>query len=106
MNLLEDRLKHASSSVLLGAVKVFISLTKDDKTLSKDVQERLASPLITIMASAGTTENYEICYNVISHIHFICLKGGGEFFQNDFKQFFLKYEEPSYIKFLKLDVLA
>ena len=106
MNLLEDRLKHASSSVLLGAVKVFINLTKNDSALSKDVQERLASPLITIMASAGTTENYEICYNIISHIHFICFKGGSEFFQHDFKQFFLKYEEPSYIKFLKLDVLA
>jgi AP-4 complex subunit beta-1 len=60
MNLLEDRLKHASSSVLLGAVKVFINLTKDDKNLSRDVHERLAGPLITTMASAGTTENYEI----------------------------------------------
>ena len=60
MNLLEDRLKHASSSVLLGAVKVFLNLTKDNEMLSKDVHERLAAPLITIMASAGTTENYEI----------------------------------------------
>lgn len=71
MNLLEDRLKHASSSVLLGSVKVFLNLTKDDPVLSKDVHERLAGPLITMMASAGTTENYEICYNVISHIYFL-----------------------------------
>jgi AP-4 complex subunit beta-1 len=106
MNLLEDRLKHASSTVLLGAVKVFLNLTKDEKVLSRDVQERLASPLITIMASAGTTENYEICYNVISHIYFVCLKGGSDFFTFDFKQFFLKYEEPSYIKFLKLDIIS
>jgi AP-4 complex subunit beta-1 len=106
MNLLEDRLKHASSSVLLGAVKVFINLTKDDKTLSKDVHERLAGPLITMMASAGTTEHYEICYNIISHIYFLCLRGGSECFKDDFKQFFLKYEEPSYIKFLKLDVIS
>lgn len=106
MNLLEDRLKHASSSVLLGAVKVFINLTKSDKVLSKDVYERLAAPLITIMASAGTTENYEICYNVISHIYFLCLKGAGDYFKYDYKQFFLKYEEPSYIKFLKLDVIS
>jgi len=106
MNLLEDRLKHASSSVLLGAVKVFLNLTKDDKVLSKDVNERLAAPLITIMASAGTTENYEICYNVISHIYFLCLKGGADFFKLDFKQFFLKFDEPSYIKFLKLDVIS
>lgn len=78
MNLLEDRLKHASSSVLLGAVKVFTNLTKDDSNLSKDVYGRLAAPLITIMASAGTTEHYEICYNVISHIYFLCLRGAGE----------------------------
>jgi len=71
MNLLEDRLKHASSSVLLGAVKVFINLTKDNDILSKDVYERLSAPLITIMASAGTTEHYEICYNVISHIYYL-----------------------------------
>ena len=30
MNLLEDRFKHASSSVVLGTVKVFLHLTKDD----------------------------------------------------------------------------
>ena len=35
MNLLEDRFKHASSSVVLGAVKVFLHLTKDDETLSR-----------------------------------------------------------------------
>lgn len=33
MNLLESRLKHASSSVLLGAVKVFLNITKGDTFL-------------------------------------------------------------------------
>jgi AP-4 complex subunit beta-1 len=41
MNLLEDRFKHASSSVVLGAVKVFLHLTKDDENLSRQVYERL-----------------------------------------------------------------
>lgn len=102
MNLLEDRLKHASASVLLGAVKVFLNLTKNDKKLSRDVQERLSSPLITMMAA----DEVVICYNVLSHIYYLCLKGGAEFFKSDFKQFFLKYEEPTYIKFLKLDVIS
>lgn len=35
MNLLEDRFKHASSSVVLGAVKVFINLTRNDSNLSR-----------------------------------------------------------------------
>jgi hypothetical protein len=41
MNLLEDRFKHASSSVVLGAVKVFLHLTKEDEVLSRQVYERL-----------------------------------------------------------------
>lgn len=35
MNLLEDRFKHASSAVVLGAVKVFLHLTRDDEQLAK-----------------------------------------------------------------------
>ena len=35
MNLLEDRFKHASSSVVLATVKVFLHLTKDDTLLYK-----------------------------------------------------------------------
>jgi AP-4 complex subunit beta-1 len=37
MNLLEDRFKHASSSVVLGAIKVFLHLTDGDAELSKQV---------------------------------------------------------------------
>ena len=41
MNLLEDRFKHASSSVVLGAVKVFLHLARNDDNLSRQVFERL-----------------------------------------------------------------
>jgi hypothetical protein len=34
MNLLEDRFKHASSSVVLGAIKVFLHLSDHDPELS------------------------------------------------------------------------
>lgn len=106
MNLLESRLKHASSSVLLGAVKVFINITKDDEFLTKEVYERLSSPLITLMTSAETTDSYEICYAVLAHIYFIIERGAFENFQSAYKHFFLKYDEPSYCKFLKLKILA
>ena len=62
MNLLEDRFKHASSSVVLGAIKVFLHLTRDDEDLSKQVFERLQTPLITLMTSSETTESYEVSY--------------------------------------------
>ncbi len=35
MNLLEDRFKHASSSVVLGAVKIFLHLTRNNEELSR-----------------------------------------------------------------------
>jgi len=75
MNLLEDRFKHASSSVVLGAVKVFLHLTKDDENLCRQVFERLQAPLITLMTSSETTESYEVSYNVLSHIHLLVVKG-------------------------------
>jgi vesicle coat complex subunit len=106
MNLLEDRFKHASTSVVLGAVKVFLNLTKDDKKLRRQVYERLQAPLITLMTSSETTESYEISYNVLSHIFLLVQQGAHEVFETEYKHFFIKYDEPSYIKFLKLDILA
>lgn len=35
MNLLEDRFKHASSSVVLGAIKVFLHMTAEDPEISR-----------------------------------------------------------------------
>ena len=41
MNLLEDRFKHASSSVVLGAIKVFLHLTDGNPELSNQVYMRM-----------------------------------------------------------------
>ena len=106
MNLLEDRFKHASSSVVLGTVKVFLHLTKDDQNLYRQVLQRLQAPLITLMTSSETTESYEISFNVLTHIHLLVLRGGNIYFENEYKQFFVKYDEPSYIKNIKLQILG
>ena len=106
MNLLEDRFKHASSSVVLGTVKVFLHLTKDDNELYKQVLQRLQAPLITLMTSSETTESFEISFIVLTHIHLLVLRGGNLYFENEYKQFFVKYDEPSYIKNIKLQILG
>ena len=85
MNLLEDRFKHASSSVVLGAIKVFLFLTDGDATLSKQVYQRMQAPLITLMTSSETTESYEVSFNVLSHIHLLVLRGANFVFESDFK---------------------
>lgn len=66
----------------------------------------MQAPLITLMTSAETTESYEVSYNVLSHIHLLVLRGASLYFESDYKQFFVKFDEPSYIKNLKLEILA
>jgi vesicle coat complex subunit len=58
------------------------------------------------MTSSETTESYEVSYNVLSHIHLLVLRGANFVFETEYKQFFIKYDEPSYIKNLKLEILA
>jgi len=62
--------------------------------------------LITLMTSSETTESFEVSYNVLSHIHLLVMKGANIVFESEYKHFFIKYDEPSYIKNLKLDILA
>lgn len=106
MNLLEDRFKHASSSVVLGAIKVFLHMTAEEPEICKQVYSRMQAPLITLMTSSETTESYEVSFNVLSHIHLLVLRGANWVFESEYKQFFIKYDEPSYIKHLKLEILA
>jgi len=58
------------------------------------------------MTSSETTESYEVSFNVLSHIHLLVTKGSTQVFESEYKHFFVKYDEPSYIKNLKLEILA
>ncbi len=58
------------------------------------------------MTSSETTESYEVSYNILSHIFLLSIKGANNVFEGEFKHFFIKYDEPSYIKYLKLDILS
>jgi AP-4 complex subunit beta-1 len=58
------------------------------------------------MTSSETTESYEISFNVLAHIHLLVFRGGNINFENEYKQFFIKYDEPSYIKNIKLEILG
>lgn len=113
---MDDRLSQASASVLLAATKVFMKYTKGSQVINKQVMERLQAPLITLMTSGETAGNYEITYIVLQHIYLLVSKfsvrsnasttTAYNLFQNDYKHFFCKMEEPTYIKNTKIDVLG
>lgn len=64
------------------------------------------APLITLMTSGEVVGTYELTFTALSHIYFIVTRGGNSVFENDYKQFYCKVDEPTYIKLLKLDILT
>ena len=106
LNILEERLKHSSSSVVLGCVKVFLNYTKENPLMTRQVYGRIHPALITLFAGAEVCGSYELAYCVLAHIHLIIAKGAAAIFENDFKTFFCKFDEPTYIKFMKIDILT
>ncbi|KAL4481626.1 hypothetical protein ABPG74_007715 [Tetrahymena malaccensis] len=106
MNLLDERLKQSCISVVLGTIKVFMNFTQNNQKIYNSVFKRVKTPLITLMSSTETTGSFEITYPVLCHISLITSKGGASFFQDDFKQFYCKADEPTYIKFMKLNIIS
>ena len=105
MNILEDYLKSSSSAIVLGVTKVFINFTKDNDVLYPQVIKRLRDPLITLLSGSEISGNPELAYSILSHIYFLILKGGRVAFSEIYKRFFVKFEEPLYVKKLKLEIL-
>lgn len=104
MNILDTLLKHSSSAVVLSVTKIFLDLTRDNRDLQIEVMKRLRGPLLTLMASATP----ELSYTVLVHILALCQRGNtySEVFAPEYKQFFCRYNEPSYIKTVKIDILT
>eukprot|EP00922_Rhytidocystis_sp_ex-Travisia-forbesii_P014553 GHVS01021762.1.p1 GENE.GHVS01021762.1~~GHVS01021762.1.p1 ORF type:complete len:735 (+),score=105.88 GHVS01021762.1:297-2501(+) len=105
MNILEERLKHSSSAVVLGCTKCFVELTLDKPDLHFQVLQRLKAPLLTLMS----TSTPELSYTVLLHIQLLLQEGlekTASVMEDDFKQFFCRYSDPSYVKTVKLDILT
>jgi AP-4 complex subunit beta-1 len=91
---------------VLSCIKIFINFTKDNEFLYSQVLKRLRDPLVTLMTSSEISGNNELCYTILSHIYVIIQKGGRPLFSEIYKKFFVKFEEPLYVKNLKLEILV
>ena len=108
LSLLEGMLTYSNASVLLAVIKIFLRYSKNLSTINKQVVERVQAPLITLMTSAESSENSELTYIVLQHIHLIAERYGAKYnlFQGDYKHFFCKMGERTHIKELKIEVLG
>lgn len=108
LSLLEGILTYSNPGVLLAVVKVFLKHTKNSPNVNKQVLLRLQAPLITLMSAAESGENYELSYVVLQHIHLLAARYAARYklFQDDYKHFFCKLQEGSYIKEIKVEILG
>lgn len=101
MNLLEDRLQHANGAVVLATIKVFLQSTLSMTDVHQQVYERIKAPLLTLVSSGSPEQSYA----VLSHLHLLVMRAP-YIFSSDYKHFYCQYNEPSYVKRLKLEMLT
>lgn len=101
MNILEERLKHSNAAVVLATTKVFLNLTQDFPTVRQQVYARLRTPLVTLV-HGGTVEQG---YATLKHIALLVSRAPAVFAE-EHKSFFLRFNEPTYVKLVKLDILT
>jgi vesicle coat complex subunit len=65
------------------------------------VYERIKAPLLTLVSSGSVEQSYA----VISHLHLLVLRAP-TVFASEYKHFYCRYSDPSYVKKLKLEMLT
>lgn len=63
--------------------------------------ERIKAPLLTLVSSGSPEQSYA----VLSHLHLLVMRAP-YVFSSDYKHFYCQYNEPSYVKRLKLEMLT
>uniref|UniRef100_H2XLC2 AP complex subunit beta n=1 Tax=Ciona intestinalis TaxID=7719 RepID=H2XLC2_CIOIN len=96
------RLQHANSAVVLSAVKVcmkLLELMDSDKDYQGTLLKKLAPPLVTLLSAEP-----EIQYVALRNINLIVQKRP-TVLKHEMKVFFVKYNDPIYVKLEKLDIM-
>lgn len=94
------RLAHANAAVVLSAVKVLLKFM-DMLPSDMDLTKKLAPPLVTLLSQ---TDASEVQYVALRNINLIVQKKP-EILKHEIKVFFVKYNDPIYVKLEKLDIM-
>lgn len=96
------RLSHANAAVVLSAVKVlmkFMELLEPDSQYLTSLTRKLAPPLVTLLSAEP-----EIQFVALRNINLVVQKRP-DILKEDIKVFFVKYNDPIYVKLEKLDIM-
>ena len=107
MSLLDERLKSTNAGVVLATTKIFLNFTVNMPKIHKQAYQRIKDPLLTLMTGGSP----EMAYTVLSHIRCLADRCTSVFgteagvFDDEYKKFFCRYNDPLYVKTLKLEIL-
>ncbi|XP_045539013.1 AP-1 complex subunit beta-1 [Papilio machaon] len=96
------RLAHANAAVVLSAVKVLMKLMEmvsEDTELVSTLSRKLAPPLVTLLSAEP-----EVQYVALRNINLVVQKRP-DILKHEMKVFFVKYNDPIYVKLEKLDIM-
>jgi vesicle coat complex subunit len=103
MNLLDPILRTTHSGNVLATVHTFFQLTRHKE--NKDefrlrILDRVKSPIMALFAGGSHETNYAL----LRHLQ-VLVTMNPTVFAHDFREFFVRYNEPSFIKYEKLKIL-
>lgn len=105
MNLLDPVLRTTNSGAVLAVIKAFLSLAEqigdDANEMKRQVVGRVKAPLITHLSSGSA----ELVYCLLKHVESLVEICPG-IFDDEYRQFYVRYHEPTHIKYLKVQVLS
>jgi len=101
MNLLDPFLRTSNAGVVLSIIHCFLNLTAGAQDLQSQVYERVKAPLLTLMAGSIP----ELTYTILKHVEVLIDRCPGVF-DDDFRLFYTRYDEPTPVKYSKVGLLA
>eukprot|EP00551_Chaetoceros_affinis_P006759 CAMPEP_0203673600 /NCGR_PEP_ID=MMETSP0090-20130426/13165_1 /ASSEMBLY_ACC=CAM_ASM_001088 /TAXON_ID=426623 /ORGANISM="Chaetoceros affinis, Strain CCMP159" /LENGTH=837 /DNA_ID=CAMNT_0050539295 /DNA_START=360 /DNA_END=2873 /DNA_ORIENTATION=+ len=101
MNLLDPVLRTTNAGAFMSVIFAFLSLAEKVEGMKEQIVTRVKAPLITMMTGGST----ELMYVLLKHVDVLIELCPGVF-DDEYRQFYIRFHEPTSVKYLKTTVLA
>jgi len=103
MNLLDPVLRTTNSGAVLATIRCFLHVTAEMPDMQPQIYKRTKPPLLTFITGGQP----EVQFSILKHLELILKRPAAQgIFNDEYRQLFVRYNEPPHVKHLKVDVLA
>ena len=105
MNLLDPVLRTSGSGAVMATMGAFLSLAEqlgdDTEEMKRQIVARVKAPIVTQISSGAS----EMMYTLLKHVEALVDMCPG-IFDDEYRQFYVRFNEPTHVKYLKLSILS